>query len=152
MKRYAGVLLSVTSLPSKYGIGCFDKAAYDFVDWLEKAGQKYTPTTNEMLLAAAAGGQVGNYLGMTWIEVNGFANKTDLKYYDYSGTLKTVTSANLAKVDFIMYDHNAFGAGDNFTMARMKDSENFAGVKAQTEDNAAFRVLEATAVRIRKHA
>ena len=41
MKRYSGVLLSVTSLPSKYGIGCFDKAAYDFVDWLEKAGQKY---------------------------------------------------------------------------------------------------------------
>ena len=41
MKRDSGILLSVTSLPSKYGIGCFDKAAYDFVDWLEKAGQKY---------------------------------------------------------------------------------------------------------------
>ena len=41
MMRNSGVLLSVTSLPSKYGIGCFDKAAYDFVDWLEKSGQKY---------------------------------------------------------------------------------------------------------------
>ena len=41
MKRHAGVLLSITSLPSKYGIGCFDQAAYDFVDWLEKTGQKY---------------------------------------------------------------------------------------------------------------
>jgi len=41
MKRDCGVLLSVTSLPSKYGIGCFDQAAYDFVDWLEKAGQTY---------------------------------------------------------------------------------------------------------------
>jgi len=41
MQRYAGVLLAVSSLPSKYGIGCFDKAAYAFVDWLEKAGQKY---------------------------------------------------------------------------------------------------------------
>ena len=41
MKRYAGVLLSITSLPSRYGIGCFDQAAYDFVDWLEKSGQKY---------------------------------------------------------------------------------------------------------------
>ena len=39
--RTSGVLLSVTSLPSKYGIGCFDQAAYDFVDWLEKAGQTY---------------------------------------------------------------------------------------------------------------
>ena len=41
MKRRSGILLSITSLPSKYGIGCFDQAAYDFVDWLEKAGQKY---------------------------------------------------------------------------------------------------------------
>ena len=41
LKRNSGVLLSVTSLPSKYGIGCFDQAAYDFVDWLEKAGQTY---------------------------------------------------------------------------------------------------------------
>ena len=41
MNRYTGVLLSVTSLPSKYGIGCFDQAAYDFVDWLEKSGQRY---------------------------------------------------------------------------------------------------------------
>ena len=41
MKRASGVLMSVTSLPSKYGIGCFDQAAYDFVDWLEKSGQTY---------------------------------------------------------------------------------------------------------------
>lgn len=41
MKRKAGILLPVSSLPSKYGIGCFDQAAYDFVDWLEKAGQSY---------------------------------------------------------------------------------------------------------------
>ena len=41
MKRYAGVLLSVTSLPSRYGIGCFDQTAYDFVDWLVQAGQRY---------------------------------------------------------------------------------------------------------------
>ena len=30
--RKSGVLLSVSSLPSKYGIGCFDEAAYKFVD------------------------------------------------------------------------------------------------------------------------
>ena len=41
MERNSGILLSVSSLPSKYGIGCFDKNAYDFVDWLAKAGQKY---------------------------------------------------------------------------------------------------------------
>lgn len=41
MRRYSGILLSITSLPSKYGIGCFDKAAYEFVDFLERNGQRY---------------------------------------------------------------------------------------------------------------
>ncbi|MCI9636481.1 MAG: 4-alpha-glucanotransferase [Hungatella sp.] len=41
MDRTAGILLPITSLPSKYGIGCFSKSAYDFVDWLKEAGQSY---------------------------------------------------------------------------------------------------------------
>ena len=41
MKRSAGVLLSVSSLPSRYGIGCFSESAYRFVDWLKEAGQTY---------------------------------------------------------------------------------------------------------------
>lgn len=41
MERTAGILLPVTSLPSKYGIGCFSISAYDFVDWLKAAGQSY---------------------------------------------------------------------------------------------------------------
>ena len=40
-KRACGVLLPVFSLPSKYGIGAFSKEAYEFVDFLKKAGQKY---------------------------------------------------------------------------------------------------------------
>ena len=38
--REAGILLGVSSLPSRYGIGCFDRAAYEFVDALASAGQK----------------------------------------------------------------------------------------------------------------
>lgn len=41
MRRESGILLSVTSLPSKYGIGCFSKEAYDFVDRLKECGQTY---------------------------------------------------------------------------------------------------------------
>ncbi|MBQ8514080.1 MAG: 4-alpha-glucanotransferase [Ruminococcus sp.] len=41
MKRSAGILLSISSLPSRYGIGCFDESAYRFVDWLAAAGQTY---------------------------------------------------------------------------------------------------------------
>ena len=41
MNRSAGILLPITCLPSRYGIGCFSKEAYDFVDWLWQAGQSY---------------------------------------------------------------------------------------------------------------
>lgn len=39
--RGSGILLHITSLPSSYGVGTLGKAAYDFVDFLEKSGQKY---------------------------------------------------------------------------------------------------------------
>lgn len=38
--RSAGVLCAISSLPSQYGIGCFDEAAYAFVDWLIAAKQR----------------------------------------------------------------------------------------------------------------
>lgn len=39
--RASGLLLPIASLPSKYGIGSFSKSAYEFIDSLKKAGQKY---------------------------------------------------------------------------------------------------------------
>ena len=41
MKRSAGILLPVFSLPSPYGIGTMGKAAYQFVDFLLKANQSW---------------------------------------------------------------------------------------------------------------
>jgi len=38
--RKSGILLPVSSLPSRYGIGTFSKEAYVFVDFLREAGQK----------------------------------------------------------------------------------------------------------------
>ena len=39
--RKSGILLPVSSLPSRYGIGCFSKEAYKFIDRLKEAGQAY---------------------------------------------------------------------------------------------------------------
>lgn len=39
--RGSGILLPIASLPSRYGIGCFSKEAYSFVDSLKEAGQGY---------------------------------------------------------------------------------------------------------------
>ena len=41
MKRASGILLHITSLPSPYGVGTLGKAAFDFVDYLHRARQRY---------------------------------------------------------------------------------------------------------------
>ena len=41
MSRTAGILMPISSLPGDYGIGCFSKEAYKFVDWLAAAGQTH---------------------------------------------------------------------------------------------------------------
>ena len=39
--RSAGILLPITSLPSRYGIGTMGREARKFIDFLEKAGQSW---------------------------------------------------------------------------------------------------------------
>jgi len=39
--RKSGILMHISSLPSKYGIGTLGKEAYNFVDFLHKSGQTY---------------------------------------------------------------------------------------------------------------
>lgn len=39
-RHKAGIMMPISSLPSKYGIGSFGKAAHDFVDFLDATGQK----------------------------------------------------------------------------------------------------------------
>ena len=41
MERTAGILMPISSLPGKYGIGCFNLKAYEFVDFLRDAGQTH---------------------------------------------------------------------------------------------------------------
>lgn len=41
MERGCGILLPISSLPNKYGFGCFSREAYDFIDYLSDLGMKY---------------------------------------------------------------------------------------------------------------
>ena len=41
MDRHSGILLHISSLPSRYGIGTLGREAYAFADFLHAAGQKY---------------------------------------------------------------------------------------------------------------
>ena len=51
-KRQSGVLMHISSLPGKYGIGSFGQSAYDFVDFLVRTKQRYwqiLPPGNDQL-------------------------------------------------------------------------------------------------------
>ena len=41
MKRESGILLHISSLPTKYGIGTLGREAYEMIDFLKAAGQSY---------------------------------------------------------------------------------------------------------------
>ncbi len=115
-----------------------------FAEMLKAAGKEYTPTTNERIVSS---GQVGTWLGMLWLEAD--AIEGTAKYYDYTGTLKTI---KLDDVELAMYQSTTFHIVDNLTMMRLKDSEHFTGVKAQNEINTGFRVTNNNMVLIKKKA
>ncbi|WP_418254189.1 hypothetical protein [Gemmiger formicilis] len=111
---------------------------------LKIAGSEFTPNTNERI---ALTGRVGQWLGMTFIECGALAEESG-KYYDSTGTLKTV---EFDGIDYIMYNHLALSIIDSFECARLRDAENFVGTKAQVEMNTGFRVTNKALVRVRKH-
>lgn len=86
--------------------------------------------------------------GLSIIECNSF-DKSGVKYYDYTGTLRTV---DLSLVDMVCGYYESFVLDDNFAMYRLVDSENFAGSKAQVEFNSAMRVKEPAQMIVKKHA
>ena len=115
-----------------------------FEAYLQYAGTDYTPAMNEALL----GGRNVNFLGLTVIEAN-ILNQSAAKYYDYAGTQQT---EDLTKVDVIMGYYEGFSALNNFEMLRAIDSERFAGMLAQVETNAGYRVTNADLIAVKKNA
>ena len=111
---------------------------------LEAAGAEYIPQANEYTNRT---GSVGTWLGLNVVECSGLA-ATNGKYYNAAGSL---TTASFSGVDFIMYNKEAFSIVTNFDVARIIDSENFAGSKAQVEMNSGFKVTSAAQVVVKKH-
>lgn len=115
-----------------------------FEAYLGYTGTEYTPSMNEGVLS---GLRNVNFLGMTLIEAN-LLNQSVAKYYDYTGTLRTL---DLTEVDVIMGEAEAFSALNNFEMLRAIDSERFSGMLAQVETNAAYRVTNSDRLIVKKN-
>jgi hypothetical protein len=115
---------------------------------LTAAGKEFVASRNERIQMA---GQVGEWYGFTIVEVNGLASANAVSYYYYTGNQKTVNTATLGGVDFIMYYSEAFSVVDNLNALRVVESPEFIGSLAQCETNTGYRVTNPALVRVRKH-
>ena len=96
--RRSGILLPISSLPSKYGIGTFSKEAFEFVDFLANAGQTYWqvlplgPTGYGDSPYQSFSTFAGNpyYIDLEKLVVNGWLTKTDCEKADVGTQLNKV--------------------------------------------------------------
>ena len=114
---------------------------------LKESGKNFTPVKNDEV---AATGAIGELYGFTWIRAAGLGEQ-EAKYYDSTGTLKTVALSKTTPVDFILYNSEALSIVDNLESYRIVDSENFTGSKAQVEINTGMKVTTPALVRVRVH-
>lgn len=121
-----------------------------YANILTAAGKEFTPNRNERI---QLGGQVGEWFGFTVIECNALASTAAIKYNDYSGASKTVATADLEDVDFVMYYSEALSVVDNLNAMRMLDNvADFVGTLGQVEVNTGLRVTNGDLVYVKKHA
>lgn len=121
---------------------------------LKENGKDFTPAKNDEV---AATGAIGDLYGFTWIRAAGLG-EAQAKYYDSTGTLKTVdlhkaatSAADGSAVDFILYNNETLSIIDNLESYRIVDSENFTGSKAQAELNTGMKVTTPALARVRTH-
>ncbi len=121
---------------------------------LKENGKDFTPVKNDQI---AATGAIGTLYGYTWIRAAGL-DEANAKYYDSTGTLKTVAlnkaasgSTDGSAVDFILYNSETLSIISNLESFRIVDSENFTGSKAQVEMNTGYKVTTPSLCRVRTH-
>ena len=117
---------------------------------LTNSGRDFTPMQNEKVQME---GRVGKWYGFTVFECNGLSSKNPAVYYDCDGKESIVSAEELALVDFIMYNSQAFSVVDNLSRYKLQDGGViFNGVAAQVEVNTGFRVTNPVLARVHRHA
>ena len=90
MERGCGILLPISSLPNKYGFGCFSQEAYDFVDYLEELGMKYW----QILPLGIVDGEGSPYSSVSafageplYIDIEEILDKNEISFYNFDQNL-----------------------------------------------------------------
>lgn len=90
-ERQSGVLMHISSLPGKYGIGSMGQAAYDFVDFLERTKQRYW----QILPLGTT-----SYGDSPYQSFSAFAGNTHFIDFDFLIEKGWLTEKDVAGVDF----------------------------------------------------
>ena len=90
-KRYSGVLLAVSSLPSRYGIGSFGIEAYRFIDFLRDSKQRFWQilplnplgeSNSPYKSSSTFAGEI-LYIDIDFLVREGFLIESDIKSIDF---------------------------------------------------------------------
>lgn len=100
----------------------------------------FTPELNEQYKTM---GVVGRIYGAPVIEANMLDGSVTL--------LGGAGAVDLSKLDFVALDAEAYSVLDALQVARIKDSEQFFGSRAQVQTNSAFKVTNKDLVAVKKH-
>ena len=151
MSRAAGILMPVSSLPSKYGIGCFDEEAYRFVDFLERTGQTYWQILplnppNHMPLAYDSPYQsfsafAGNpfYISLDALEQEGLLTREEIDAVDFGSNPERVDYDKLFALRFSLLRK----AYERSRIAEREDYQEFIRVNGWwLDDYALFMALK----------
>ncbi len=146
MKRSSGILMPVFSLPSPYGIGTLGKAAYEFIDFLAAAKQRYWqilpvgPTSYGDSPYQSFSTFAGNpyFIDLDMLVKDGLLKKTELTALDWGADAETVDYAKIYQNKFSVL-RKAYARGFEKDKAAF---EPFAAENAWLKDYALYMALK----------
>ena len=146
--RESGVLMHITSLPGPFGVGTMGKPAFDFVDFLEKAGQRcwqilpLTPTGYGDSPYQSCSTFAGNHylIDLHKLVEEGLLLPEEIAAIRWNDTEEKVNFGLLYnhKLDVLRIAYSRFGGGDAFdnfcreNSSWLSDFALFMALKGQT--------------------
>jgi len=149
MERSSGILMPVFSLPSPYGIGTLGKAAKDFIDFLEKAKQRWWqmlpvgPTSYGDSPYQSPSTFAGNpyFIDLDLLAEDGLLTKNEISSYSWGSDEESIDYA-------LLYRNRCELLEKAFERGWERDS---ADVSAFSEDNSGWLADYALFMAVKKH-
>lgn len=139
------VLAARKKIRKKHGYANVCVCSVDFYSAiLEHAGKDFTPLSNDTTNAT---GKIGSWLGILFIEASALDNEST---YSYVNDSDVVVDVDMASVDFVMYDFNAFSVLDLLNTVRAINTEEFVGSKVQYEIVSGMKITNADCAVVKK--